>query len=197
MKKWKQILLDIDTYNSLKKAKSAMAENHQASLSFSDIIRILMKKDMHIVVLDPEVRAYITAYVAALTEYKGVLGVILFGSVARGTWNKYSDIDLFIVVDGNPLFYLNKTDEIDKKLYNLQKRLFQRGLGLYVSPLIVNKSQLADKRIIYAEIAKDGIVLYDKGGIMESFIDSTLNQIEYVPVKNGNERFIKWKEKKI
>lgn len=196
MGKWKQILLDEETYAKLKGAKTALASEENKSISFSDMIRLLIKRDLSMLVLDPDIRAYISEYVRILSTYDGVLGVMLFGSLAKGTWTEYSDIDLFIVVNGDPLDYMHKTNQIDKKLEEIQKKLFKRGLSLYVSPLILNRHQLDEFRMIYLEFLMYGVILYERDSILSHFIGALNKRISYVKDSVSSEDFVTWSEKK-
>lgn len=68
----------------------------------------LDKPDPILAVEQPEFHAPIRAFidgvqagVAETDEVDDLLGVVVFGSVARGTADRRSDIDLFVVVDGD------------------------------------------------------------------------------------------------
>ncbi len=196
MGKWKQILLDEATYARLKDARTVLAKEEKRSVSFSDIVRLLIKRDLQMLVLDKDVRSYITEYVRMLSAYEGVLGIMLFGSVAKGTWTEYSDIDLFVVVDGNPLDYFHKTNQIDKKLDSAQRKLFSRGLSLYVSPLILDRHRLSEFRMIYLELLMDGVILYEKDTILSDFINGLKNSISYVKNDASQDGYVVWKNGK-
>jgi len=48
------------------------------------------------------------------------IGVILFGSVARGTADRTSDIDLFVVVDGNRMETQREVHAIERSSQPIQ-----------------------------------------------------------------------------
>ncbi len=173
MGKWKQTLLKEDAYKILKEAKENAVKLYGKKMSFGDIIKESLNKELAISLLDDSVRAYLQAYIRELSENSNVIGAVLFGSVAKRTWDKYSDIDLFIVVKDNSIECLHYTDKIDKKLYPMQKEIFEKGYGLYVSPLIVKVDSLNENRMIYNEIRKDGIILLDKDNIIRNFMYNT------------------------
>lgn len=50
----------------------------------------------------------------------GVLGVVLFGSVARGEANPQSDIDLWVLVEDDRQQQLHKANQLSKRLSGLQ-----------------------------------------------------------------------------
>lgn len=87
-----------------------------------------------------------------LDHYKDVVvGIILYGSVARGQQRENSDVDLLVVVD--------QSRKIDRDIYSLNFRLGSKEL----SPFFVHLPDAEqDFRGIWLEVAMDGIVLFDR-----------------------------------
>ncbi len=195
MNKWKQTMLRVEAYDVLKAAKEALNKSENKHLSMSDVIILLIGKKLLFLISNPDVRDYIEKYVAELSKDKRILGIILFGSVANGTWNKYSDIDLFVIVKGKPLDILHETNEIDKKLKTQQERLLDLGFGLYISPLIVGVHQLKEFRPIYLEIIDKGIILYEKEATIGDFIKDLHSKISYKRTSITGGEVLRWKEK--
>ena len=158
-----------------KRAKENSVKLHGKKMSFGGIIKESLNKELAVSLLDDSVRAYLQAYIRELSENNNVIGAVLFGSAAKRTWDKYSDIDLFVVVKNNPIECLHYTDKIDKKLYPIQKEIFEKGYGLYVSPLIVKVDSLNENRMIYNEIRKNGIILLDRDNIIRNFMYNIKN----------------------
>lgn len=50
------------------------------------------------------------AYAEALSDRVSVRSAVVFGSVARGDWNKWSDIDVLVVADALPDDVLRRLD---------------------------------------------------------------------------------------
>lgn len=97
-----------------------------------------------------------------LTE---VEGIGIFGSLARGDdFNKYSDIDIFVVVK-------EKTEDIDmiwaKKIRNSLSEL-ERDVTVLVYSL---KGLRMINNWYVLRLASEGILLYDKGEIQSLFKD--------------------------
>ena len=170
MEKWKQTMLKEDAYNVLKELKKNAVKVYGKKMSFGDIIKESLNKELSISLLDDTVKSYLQAYIHELNKNDDIIGAVLFGSLAKRTWNKYSDIDLLIVIESDSIKCLHYTDEIDKKLYGMQKEIFEKGYGFYVSPLIVTVNSLHENRMIYDEIRKNGIILFDRNNILIDFM---------------------------
>ncbi|TFG26030.1 MAG: nucleotidyltransferase domain-containing protein [Promethearchaeota archaeon] len=92
-------------------------------------------------------------------KYSFIISIYLFGSAARGNANKESDIDLFILIKGNPTekFLTLSNDEDYKNLEDWSFNIVEGGL----SPLICNKKELVnDFDTLLNKILKEGIRLY-------------------------------------
>ncbi len=92
-------------------------------------------------------------------KYSYIINIYLFGSAARGSANKESDIDFFILTEGNPseIFLTLSHDEDYKNLEDWAFDIVEGGL----SPLICNKKELIDDfDTLLEKILKEGIRLY-------------------------------------
>lgn len=118
---------------------------------------------------------------------------MLFGSVARGTFNSYSDIDILVVVDKNILDNFYKIEQILKEIEPVREKLLARGLHLYVSEIVLKKEDLTKFRPFYISLLEEGIILYEKNGILSEFF-SNLSKIKYKWVKTGNNLVLEWKK---
>ena len=103
-------------------------------------------------------------------KYSFIITIYLFGSVARGNASKKSDIDIFILTEGNPteIFLTLSRDENYKKLENWAFDVVDGGLSL----LICNKKELIDDfDTLIEKILTEGIRLYG------AHLNMILNQI--------------------
>ncbi|MFX1445484.1 MAG: nucleotidyltransferase domain-containing protein [Promethearchaeota archaeon] len=92
-------------------------------------------------------------------KYSSIISIYLFGSVARGNANKKSDIDLFILIEGNPteIFLKLSNDKEYKELENWAFNVVEGGL----SPLLCDKKELInDFDTLLDKILKEGLCLY-------------------------------------
>jgi predicted nucleotidyltransferase len=90
---------------------------------------------------------------AAEVADQGLIGVVLFGSAARGEAGLASDIDLLIVID-DPI-------DLNRSLYN---RWDEQCRDPAVNPHFVHlPAHVLDGGSLWFEVAIDGIVLYERG----------------------------------
>ncbi|MEE9378613.1 MAG: nucleotidyltransferase domain-containing protein [Candidatus Lokiarchaeia archaeon] len=103
-------------------------------------------------------------------KYSFIISIYLYGSTARGNANKESDIDFFILTEGNPteIFLTLSRDEDYKNLEDWAFDVIEGGL----SPLICTKKELInDFDTLLEKILKEGIRLYGAN------FDTILSQI--------------------
>ncbi len=87
-----------------------------------------------------------------------LIKIVLFGSYARGDYNQFSDIDIFVLVQ-------NKKDELNKILNLICEKLFDLDIkyNVTINPLIENLeiyNEYKDCSLLFENIEKDGVVLY-------------------------------------
>jgi len=96
-------------------------------------------------------------FLDAILEQRGdrILSIVLFGSMAKGNYTKYSDYDLLIVVSHEEL--------------NFKDRIYEYSLPSdgWVEPLVYTseetRSMLEGLHPLILDSLKDGILIYDKG----------------------------------
>ena len=81
------------------------------------------------------------------------ISLVVFGSVARGVSNEYSDLDLLIVIDGNDLLNIRKrVVHIIHK--NKISNLYQFDIDLY----LYNRETASNFKMIYLDMCTDAII---------------------------------------
>ncbi len=191
MKTYKSLLIDEDTYNRLKRIKEGLKEEGKKE-TFDSIIKNSISNQYFSVLLDKNIREYINAFVEEAKKINNVLGIAIFGSVSRNDYTKYSDIDLFIVVDKKDTKTMAEIHSIHSKLHEEEDKMTDRGLYLYISPLIMERDRLKTFRPIYIDIARDGIILFEKNFILSDFF-SSINSIKTSTKIIEGVKVIKWK----
>lgn len=86
--------------------------------------------------------------------------VVLFGSTARGTCSDDSDIDLYIesnVLTTTRLLKSNDLDNFTLEIYGI--------IDMEYDLIIKGRNEISNvrKSLLYNQIDKDGVILYDKG----------------------------------
>ena len=87
-----------------------------------------------------------------------LIKIVLYGSYARGDYNQFSDIDIFILVQ-------NKKEELNKILNLICEKLFDLDIkyNVAINPLIESLqvyNEYKDCSLLFENIEKDGVVLY-------------------------------------
>lgn len=82
--------------------------------------------------------------------------MVLFGSVARGDWDRDSDIDILLVVEDLPENAFDRDAEILPLV---------RGLPHPITLVCYRPEELAQTPLLFLDVAVDGIILYDTGFI--------------------------------
>lgn len=113
-----------------------------------------MDKQLNTSKITPELIDYIVnKIVNAINPEK----IILFGSYARGDYSKDSDLDLFIIKDGD-----HDSRKITRKVRDLLwGRMFPVDLWVRKTKEVQKRFDIGDHFYIY-HIFKDGKVLYEK-----------------------------------
>lgn len=106
--------------------------------------------------------AYAMHFASYLAEnLSGIRNIILFGSVARGVFDKESDIDLFVDIPGKNSE--EKVRALLEKFENTQMGKLWRlkGMGHEIRPVVGNLKG-KEWESLYASICSDGILFYGK-----------------------------------
>ncbi len=128
----------------------------------------------------------IRRYCEILSEHLGgrLAGLMLFGSIARGNWDKNSDIDILVVADGwsdKPIWIrLKELSEAKKELTMSPE--YHNTLNAGFWPIIQNYPLSLDeaKRFnrIYLDALIDGIILYDREGLLNRALENLRLKLE-------------------
>lgn len=151
-------------------------------------------------------RNYLQEYLTVLKDkFKNhLLSVILFGSVARGQWNKESDIDLLLILaDETP-----STPELNQELTEItidfetkNVLLDAKGNILYcpIKEVAFLVKELEHFRTLFYDISVDGIIIYDRFKVGKNFQEKIRNRITEKGLKrvDAGDNIFYWKHKAI
>ena len=172
----------------LVEAKNGMYEltpkGLEASRVLEDLHRILYSSEPGIVNVERIPHHYyapvIRKYCELLRDLLGerLLSIMLFGSVARGDWDRDSDIDILIVAEGwddKPAWVRIK--ELRRAKEALEESLeYSEALRAGYFPIVQNYTLSVEEakgfNRVYLDAVLDGIILYDKNGFLTGVLQS-------------------------
>jgi predicted nucleotidyltransferase len=126
----------------------------------------------------PVYSAVLSRYVRILHDHFGgrLEGVSLFGSIARGDWDRDSDIDLLVVVEGWGGPGWQRTRELWPLKVKLMETEEYRGAeakGYF--PIIqhypLSKDEASLFHRMYLDASLEGIILYEKDGFLSKLFE--------------------------
>ncbi len=100
-----------------------------------------------------------------------LVSVGLFGSVARGSPSKTSDVDLYVVGDWRSASRSQRLDEAFphlKKLDEERLRLLGSGIATDASVYPVSQEETVRFHSLHLDLSREGIVLYDPTGFLSA-----------------------------
>jgi len=119
-----------------------------------------------------------------------LVSVALFGSIARGNWERDSDIDLIIVLEGwqntpvwrriRELQDLRRTLSVTPEF----KSAIEKGFTPNIQHYPLDISEASEFHRIYIDASLDAIILYDK----QDFLQSLLNNLRIKLEQQGARR---------
>lgn len=101
--------------------------------------------------------------------------IVLFGSVARGQWDRGSDIDLLVVVDaweGPAWQRIVELQDLKEQLHKLREfaKAVEKGYSAAIQHYALSTEEAKAVHRIYLDMCLDGIILYDKGNFIQSVL---------------------------
>lgn len=123
--------------------------------------------------LCPELLAYVELLAARSRDRyaEELRSVVLYGSVARGTFRATSDLDLLVVLRRSPLTWGKRISQFlhavldDPDVEKAGAHLRQSGLPWRVEPIILTESELAARPPLLLDLTEDAMVLEDRDGV--------------------------------
>ncbi len=169
---YKTILLTEDTYNKVSAAKRLLSERLKKKLSFGDLLDEVFGRNIDFLDIDKDLLAYIKGFCARMDE-EYVLGALLFGSVAKGTYDQNSDIDVLVVV--SDIKYrerlMERVHAAKKELEGMLDTLIGKRLPTFISPVVVEeKALMQDFKPIYLDFLDYGVILFERHEALSRFL---------------------------
>ena len=141
-------------------------------------------------IADEERRALIwEALRLLLQEFGGnLIGVAVFGSVARGRETAESDTDLLVVSGSFSESLSGRMDRLVKVLTRLEntaqhEKMRGKGINTWIQFHPLSPDEARMHRPIYLDIVEDGVIIYDKDSFMETVLTSLKRRLEELGAK--------------
>jgi len=115
-----------------------------------------------------------------------LVSVVVYGSVARKTTRKNSDIDLLIIADSLPKSRMKRQElflEIEKPLESMISDLWDKGFYTDFSPIILSVEEALKIRPIYLDMVEDAIIIYDKNGFFNKILNRLRKRLKELGAK--------------
>ncbi len=166
----KTIMIDANTYYRLSLAKEALQDKIGIKLSYGEILIDLMNRRIDLLSLDVRVKDLIMKFSSMCIKSGLVTGILLYGSLAKGTFDRYSDIDILVTVDDDKGKTLEAILSITKSLDSDRDVLMKEGLPSLISPVVLNLEDIKGFRPFYYEFADFGIIIYEESSTLSDFL---------------------------
>jgi len=121
-----------------------------------------------------------------------LVSVALFGSIARGNWERDSDIDLIVVLEGwenTPIWKrITELQDLRRALSGTPefKSAIEKGFTPNIQHYPLDISEASEFHRIYLDASVDAIILYDK----QDFLQGLLNNLRVKLEKQGARRVV-------
>jgi len=117
-----------------------------------------------------------------LTRFKDeIISLVLFGSVARGTAGKESDIDVLIIMKDVPDSYYERLKPIVD--IELEMRKDVEGMPPIFSSMILSLDEANQNRNIFLDMIDHSIILYDTNDFFKNRLSELKNRLDQLGSK--------------
>jgi predicted nucleotidyltransferase len=191
--KLRQMLVDDSTLREINSAKLLLSSANGRKATSRDVIEEFVGRRLRFLLLRKELRDYINGFVDGITSNSKVLGIMLFGSVARGVYRKESDTDVLIAVRGKAINIIEEVEKAIDEVEGLRIPLVQGGFFLRIRPLVLAEDDLKLFRPIYLSIVEDGVILFEREETLTNFTNDVRRSVEWRKEIVEGEVVLRWK----
>ena len=193
--KLRQMLVDDSTLGEVNAAKRLLSSEGSRRATSRDVIEEFVGRRLRFLLLKKELRDYINGFVDVITGNQNVLGIMLFGSVARGLYRKDSDTDILVAVRGKAINFIDEIEDSIDEVEGLRVSLVQTGFYLRIRPLILSGEDLKLFRPIYLSIVDEGVILFERRNTLTNFRIDIRRSIDWKKEIVEGGVVLKWKIK--
>lgn len=106
-----------------------------------------------------------------------LISLILFGSVARGTAGKESDIDLLIILKDAPDVYYERLEPVIDIELKLRESASEKEQAPLISTIILSEKEAMENRNIFLDMIDSSIILYDINNFFKNRLKELKNRL--------------------
>ena|SRR5690554_4751584 len=117
---------------------------------------------------------------------ENLITLAVFGSVARGTPNPLSDIDLLLIARRLPsgrLKRMGKFMMVEDRLLSQLEELQQIGINTTLSPVIKTPEEVLAGSLLFLDMIDDMIILYDRENFWTLFLQDFSSRLSKLGAK--------------
>ncbi|GAB4249706.1 MAG: hypothetical protein OHK005_16580 [Candidatus Methylacidiphilales bacterium] len=104
-----------------------------------------------------------------------LVGVLVYGSVGRGTMRMDSDVDVLVVVNDLPSSLSQRLclfEPVEEALEPVLAEARRSGVQTWVSPVLKRPEELEKGFLLMLDMTEDGRILVDRNGFVERALES-------------------------
>jgi len=124
-----------------------------------------------------------------LERYGGkAFSIVLYGSVARKRAEKNSDVDLLLIIDGLPLSYSKRIEELvslefDESIRCELEFLRKQGYSTDLTYIPLTPDETKSFRLLFLDVLTDGVRLLDRNSFFENLSNEFLGRLSSLGAK--------------
>ncbi|ABL78794.1 nucleotidyltransferase domain-containing protein [Thermofilum pendens] len=120
-------------------------------------------------------RALVVGLLESLLRLYGgsLVSLVVYGSVARGSPRRDSDLDLLVVFEDLPKSRVERVrlfERAEDEVQPLLDELMEKGYYVSLSPVIKTREEAGRFSPLYLDMVEDAVIVYDKGGFFEGVL---------------------------
>jgi predicted nucleotidyltransferase len=120
------------------------------------------------------------------TEYgDDLVSVAVFGSIARGTARKDSDLNVLIIASRLPRSRRERVQRflnIKSKLDPVLEKLLDKGYAITVSPVILTADEAREIPPLFLDLTEDAVILHDMNNFLKELLTKLKAKLQEIGV---------------